>query len=537
MKTIYVSVFASIISANSMAMKNKDTKLFLFKDLAGYQAVERVDLDNNILQLPNTSVLESFKIQVYKDGKRIPLKMTKIMKKSDENIFHINKGKKVKINNGATETLVSNGGDFVKTSPSPWGSNGFTKYTSKSKIESIEFEMDINVSNHIAQLVPFSPVANAEIQYSYALGDISWQAKYNLHLLPNNKAKFDYFIEIDNGTQQTFEDVSLRISTESIQRVFNDFDKGNKQFIFSHENTVINNPVTYSKQNFNESARVPMQSKMMMADTRYESSTQTQLVMGKESIVFNNPITIPSQTKVSLDYDIDNEFEYTKQNTFNLQYQNKTAKDSIIYNPSLKVTVKRDKAPDSMNTSAGVVSVYAGEYLSKAQLLKEQHIGKMDKDNDFKITLFDNNSIKIRSKAISEKNSSFYYKDYEYYGPQDRITGERERREVAYRTFLTLDTAELSILSHDVGGGETLKIVGAYFTFDEKIAHRVKNIMDSVYIRGSDNKSTNIDREENDNIINKINKIMRTNHTFEESELKSGISKKVYVIRSRSNRV
>ena len=68
--------------------------------------------------------------------------------------------------------------------------------------------------------------------------------------------------------------------------------------------------------NFDKASRGGvMESQMMAADSSYKSSTQTQVVMGKESIVFNNPITIPSQVKVSLDYDIDNEFEYTKQNT------------------------------------------------------------------------------------------------------------------------------------------------------------------------------------------------------------------------------
>jgi hypothetical protein len=522
-KIIALSVLSiAVMSAHAGQSK----KLFLFNDLSSYQEKITTDIDGSeIIEMPNKTVLDSFKYQVFQDGKRINLDRVKIIPKSEKNIFVVNEGKKIKINDDPEAILVAEGPDFIKTRS--FEENDIAvKYTSKEKIYSIQFEKNIDSQSHIAEIIPFSDIDDAEINVSYTLGELKWEPKYNLNLLPGNKAILDYFIEIENKTNMDFENVNLAISTDSISRINKDYSNGITDYIFtvfkeaSDKNPQPPQPVYYQSRSKGM--------EMMSMDASHASQVVSK--MGKESIVFGNTMNISSNSKSSLDYDIDNEFEYKKENTSQLQFSNK----EYTYNPKTTVEVLRKDDKDSMKMVPGVISVYADRDIYNGQLVNEVRTGKINKSQNLFVSIGDNNNIEIKTSKKEKAKYSIFTESLNQ-GRNDINVNIHSGGSVisknSYRLFekkIIVEDVTLKVNSKNIAKNETLKInSGNIVVRGEGNKHKVLEELQNI-AKQSANKS--ISDKDYRLFMNKLSKEHSRALDFNEKQLKKGIKEKIYVI-------
>lgn len=399
-KTTLIILLASSPLINAAEL-NSSKKLFLFSDLSSYQEKINTDIkDEKILELSDSTVLDSFNYQLMKNGERINLEYLKILPKSEKNIFLINKNENISVNvnnNIKTGKLISEGVDFIKIETT----NGLTQYIPKIKIDDISFTKNINSENHIVQIKTYDDLENVDLNINYTLGEIKWKPKYVLNLMEDNNAKFDYIIEVDNNTSLDFNNIQLALSTDSINRINNYFDKGLNEYIF----TVFNNSKNDTPIPINYAQDSRMELRMFKAESNINTARDIN-VMGKESIVFDNPITITSKAKTNLEYNINKSFNYKRKNNYTL-FVNKY-NPITIKSPKTEIELIRKNNNNSTKLVSGVMSVYSDKDIYQGQLITEVNIPDTDKNQNINFDFGDNNNIKIHSKYEKEKQYSIF---------------------------------------------------------------------------------------------------------------------------------
>lgn len=521
-----VSMSTVLTMSNVHANENIDKKLFLFKDLSSYQEKIKTDIkDSYIIEMPNTTVLKSINYQLMSDSKRVFLDNAKIIPKSEKNIFIINQGKLVQINDKPATTLISYGPDFIKTKNQD-NKHAFVRYTPKEKINSMTFQRDIDSQSHILEIKPNKDIEDAEINVSYSVGKLNWQPKYILNVTDDN-VNLDYIIEIDNQTNKNFNDVNLAISTDSIQRIYKDYTNGIEDYIFTVFNTVVQPtpPIeAYGRYNKMEMA--------MSMDSMSEKSSRVVSKMGKESIVFDQKVNIDSNSKSLIEYDVDNKFEYNKNNKISLM----ATKKEIINNPVYSIEVIRKNDIDSMKLVPGVISVYADKDIYNGQLLNEIRVGKVNKNQNINLNMGENNDIKVISKLNSESEIIIYTERLSNKNNSDininvHSTNERaaiKRDYDVYGNKIVLKEISMKINSKNVKSNEDLTIesYGNSFFVEEKDVNYVKSeLMELSKL----SKESHMSEKQKMESISRIQKDFGSkNMEFNESELKNGINKVVY---------
>lgn len=523
MKKSILSLSIMAISIASAQAESVNKKLFLFKDLSSYQEkiVKTVD-DSEIIEMPNTTVLKSVNYQLLSNGKRLPTSNVKIIPKSEKNIYIVNEGKKIIINDKPAR-LISYGPDFIKTKSDD---NSFVKYTPKEKIESIMFERDIDSQSHILEIKPYNKVENAEINVSYTVGELNWEPKYILNLT-DNIAVMDYVIEVDNKTNKNFNNVNLAISTDSIQRIHKDYSNGIEDYIFTvfKEAKEENKPEPYYHQ---------AESLMMDTGARMMKSSVVSK-MGKESIVFEQEINIDRKSKSLIDYDINNEFEYIKHNYARIY----STKEKQVYTPSTTIEVIREGDKDSMKLVPGVISIYADKDIYEGQLINEVNIGKVHKEQNLKLNIGDNNNIKITTKTLDSIEHDIYTEEVYRNNRNININVNANSNNISsiindYRVYnnnVIIEKVNLKINSKIIKKGESLTFKNDYNT----LIIKEKNI-ESLYKKIAEmsllSKVSNIDYKN----FNIEYKKIKDNYTekelkYNENELKKGINENIYLLK------
>lgn len=503
-----LSVLAlSISSANAETIEKK---LFLFKDLSSYQEKIQTNIDDSkIIEMPNTTVLKSVNYQLTENGKRVHLDNAKIIPKSEKNIYIINEGKNVIINDELTN-LVSYGPDFVKTKANE---KSFVKYTPKEKIKSISFEKDIDSQSHILQITPSRAVDDAELNISYSIGELNWSPKYTFNMT-ESEIIMDYIIEIDNKTNKDFKGVNLAISTDSIQRIHKDYTNGIDDYIFTVFNQINKNPQPYMER----TEGVMMMS--MQMDTASRKTSRVVSTMGKESIVFDQKINIDSKSKSLIEYDVDNHFNYNKNNKTQLNIN----KEERFYNPVTFIEVLRKNDEDSMKLVPGVISIYSDKDIYKGQLINEVNIGRTNKNQNVKFNIGENNDITISSILEEEKKYNIF---------TENAVNSRNSIQNEYNIFnnsVSVKKIKLNVKSKKVRDGEDLEInsgYNSYFISPESVSAFTKEL-------NFLNKASIISNFSEKELSVKMSELRKSfeikSLIFNENKLKEEINQSVYSV-------
>jgi hypothetical protein len=500
----FLSISISISSANAETIEKK---LFLFKDLSSYQEKMKTTIkDSKIIEMPNTTVLGSVNYQLTENGKRVYLDNAKIIPKSEKNIFIINEGKKVIINDELTN-LVSYGPDFIKTKENE---KSFVKYTPKEKIKSISFEKDIDSKSHILQITPSRVVDDAELSISYSIGELNWNPKYTINMT-ESEIIMDYIIEIDNKTNKNFKGVNLAISTDSIQRIHKDYTNGIDDYMFTVFNKT-NNPKPLQNHSYNERARG-----VVMMDTKSANTSSVVSTMGKESIVFDQKINIDSNSKSLIEYDVNNKFNYNKNNKTKLNINKK----EILYNPVAFIELLRKDDEDSMKLVPGVISVYSDKDIYKGQLINELNIGRTNRNQNITFNIGENNDITISSFLEEEKIYDIFTET-----PTNSIKNEYS----VFNNPIAVKKVKLNIKSSKVREGENLEINNGYNSYFISEKHLVK-FSEELIILNKESVISNFSQKKLSVKMSNLRKKFELKRLiFNDYQLKEEINESVYSV-------
>jgi hypothetical protein len=403
-KLLFLSVLLSATTLSAESLKN----LTFYKDLTHYKEQQTVNLNEKVyLSLSDTAVLDTFNVSLKKDGKLLEPKSIEIHPKNEENIFKLNKNQTVYVNE-KEYTLIENGKGFIKLK----NKNGLVTFIPKHKIEEISFTNDINSSSHIAQVVPYEKHEEVELAFSYALGEMSWKPKYDIYLKNKTHIQLDYNIEINNDTLSSFEDVNVVFMLEEISRYYNDFTSSKNGGLFDFEQHIIHSHYYYDKRvkkgfdkngfnraGFNAEGYDKDGYNMNGYDRNSVSST---LFDGKRGFSFSNIVDVPAKSKTLYPFKNAIEMSYEKTNTV---YLSNSAKKKSVYVPTSSIAIKNDTG---ITMSKGVVRVFSGDKGFDSTVIKEFSLNGNKGNEDLKVSLGDNYSIKVNVLDNKEVLKSEY---------------------------------------------------------------------------------------------------------------------------------
>jgi hypothetical protein len=516
----------------SQTISANEQKLIFFKDLTHYKEKTEISLnDKTYIELSDTAVLDSVQIQVYNDkNERINLKSLEIIEQSENNIFKVNKNSKIFINE-KEYILLSNGGDFLKVLK-----NNMTTYIPKNKIESISFEKDINGKNHLVKLIGFKTIENLNMEYSYTMGDINWKPKYDLYLLKNNKATFDYNIQIDNKTNRTFKDVEMTFISEPIKRFYQEYSNSENDSLFSNKkiNQVLKYPINDGLENListKESSKIMM---AMSADNSNNNFIEQKIEGGKRILEFSGKVNLPSNTDSSFSYLMDKEFKYIKNNNYILNYDYITSNKKSIKTPTLEVSIDRKDSQYHIPLSEGVVRIFSNKKTYENQLLQEDYIEEKQKNENLYFDLGNNHDINIFSKEIKNDINTkikFVIKGKDYGEEYKRINNRRSQFDYIHNKEIEIKAVSFKTESTKINEDETLKIsthYHEYLTTDINVAKKIqKEITKYSKYRFGKKEDAQIEYEK---FINKIKSTLNNKNTYSEKDLKNNKKTIFYVV-------
>lgn len=503
-RNVLSMIITSTLLSGVAYAEESDKKLVFYRDLAEYKesvTVEPVNGYDFKLDLIDTAVLSSFNIVMKKDGEDVLPSSIEIHEKSEENIFKLNKHKKVFVN-GTEYTLEENGFGFIKLR----NKDGYVTYVPKDKMESISFENDISSTNHIAKINLREEFKEIDLDYSYMIGMLSWKPSYKFYIKDKNTLQLDYFIEVNNKTLNTFEDINMEVVVNDTPTLLNkQYQKSENDGVFGHIKQ--NNELGGFKRNaydFEGYSRAGF-------DRNGHSYREPEKRMEENVEVFSlpNKITLSPKSISKHMYMDTKEIEYKKENMLyepsyygllNMDLEMKT-----FFKTTSKLIIPNR---EGVSYQSGIGSLYSKEKLNKDKiLLQEYSIPKGKKNKEFELNLGENNGLDVEAISINRvysKGGLFIHNNKEDLLEKKSIIEKGYRSdESEYPISFSVEVNKIVLKADNKSNEDNLSLLrneGYFFNFD--YIEKVKSILSEYESLPTKEKTI----EKKESILNKIKK-------------------------------
>ena len=403
-KTILAISLMSIMSLGANAETTK--KLTFYKDLSQYKESKTVNLEPNkplLVNLTDTAVLDTFNVSLMKEGKLITPRSVETHPKSEENIFKLNKGETIFINN-VKYTLIENGKGFIKVKTE----NNLITFIPKNKIEIISFTNDVDATSHIVQVKSNSPVQDVDLSYSYVLGEMSWGPKYDLYIKDKNNIELDYNIEIKNETLTSFEDLSVVFMLDDINRIYKEYTTDTNGGLFDYNQYLVilkdgsttykrvydsegYDQVGYNKVGYNRSG-------VSNSNFYQINEVLSELNNGRRSFSFSEKVSIPAKARTLYPYKNALLMPYEKENNI---YLTNRVEEGQVFIPQSNLLIENK---DEIQLSKGVVRIFNSQKGLNSDVVGEEHLRENKGSEKIKINIGDNYGVKIKVEDVDIVN-------------------------------------------------------------------------------------------------------------------------------------
>jgi len=392
MKYKILSLSILMVSASLSAENSKN--LILYKDIAQYSEKSSINLKNEtILLLNDSALLDTFNVVILDSkGGMINLNSVEIHEVDENNLFKLNKNKEVFVN-GKKYILSENGKGFIKLI----NEEGLMTFIPKDKIKEIAFSNNVDNNYHIVKIGTPKINKEADILFSYSLGNIDWKPKYNIYI-GEERLQLDYNVEISNKTLNSFENVNVFFEQENFTRHYTEFNTYNNDGLFNKEYNIVAN---YDEGTVNKSNKEGGDNSFLDMEA-LEVDYNAAYIKKRDSInsfSLNKKINIPSNTKVLYPYIDSKVMNYAKKNTLQV--------DEIMhigstYIPSNTIIINNENGIPINN---GIARKFSGKKEEPNKLIGEVSLLKSSEKEDVKIVIGNNYGInvKVKSIAMSEK--------------------------------------------------------------------------------------------------------------------------------------
>lgn len=405
----YSLLFVSMLLSGNLLAEAKN--LTFYKDLTHYKEMKKVDLNEKVyITLSDTAVLDTFNVSLKHNEELLTPKSVEIHPKNEENIFKLNKNKKVFINE-KEYTLIQNGKGFIKVR----NPEGYVTFIPKHKIEEISFTNDVDSTSHIAQVVPYDNFKNVDMAFSYALGEMSWKPKYDVYLKEKGKLQFDYNIEINNESLNSFEDVQVIFMLEEISRYYDDFTSSKNGGLFDFEQHIIHSHYHYREENtrvydsegFDQFGfdRDGFNKEGYNASAISRNVVSSELYDGKRGFSFSNLVDVPAKSKTLYPFKNALEMNYEKENNL---FVDKSMEKESVYVPSSEIEIKNETG---ITISEGVMRIFSGDKGYDSIVIKEFALQGNKGDEDLKVSLGENFSVKAKVMDVEKNKFKYHIQD------------------------------------------------------------------------------------------------------------------------------
>lgn len=503
-RNILSMIITSTLMSGVAYAEESEKKLVFYRDLAEYKesvTVEPVNGYDFKLDLIDTAVLSSFNIVMKKDGEDVLPSSIEIHEKSEENIFKLNKHKKVFVN-GTEYTLEENGFGFIKLR----NKDGYVTYVPKDKMESISFENDISSTNHIAKINLREEFKEIDLDYSYMIGMLSWKPSYKFYIKDKNTLQLDYFIEVNNKTLNTFEDINMEVVVNDTPTLLNkQYQKSENDGVFGHIKQ--NNELGGFKRNAYDFEGYSREG----FDRNGHSYREPEKRMEENVEVFSlpNKITLSPKSISKHMYMDTKEIEYKKENMlYEPSYYgllNMDLEMKAFFKTTSKLIIPNR---EGVLYQSGVGSLYSKEKLNKDKiLLQEYSIPKGKKNKEFELNLGENNGLDVEAISINRvysKGGLFIHNNKEDLLEKKSIIEKGYRSdESEYPISFSVEVNKIVLKADNKSNEDNLSLLrneGYFFNFD--YIEKVKSILSEYESLPTKEKTI----EKKESILNKIKK-------------------------------
>jgi hypothetical protein len=381
-------------------MVNADQKeLTLYKDLTHYKEQTDVNFNQKVLiSLTDTAVLDTFNVSIKDKSGLITPNSIQIHPKSEENIFKLNKGKTVFIND-EQYTLMENGKGFIKVR----NMKNLVTFIPKSKIDIIAFTNDVDATSHIAQIIPNEQQGDVQMSFSYALGEVSWKPKYDMYIKDADTVQMDYNIEINNASLNTFEDIKVKFMLEDISRHYDQYVSSVNGGIFDYEQYVVMREVdgqfgyktdlvrrNYDENGFDQYGYDRHGYDSVGLSKSGFNKVSSVLENGKRAFEFSKLVDVPAKAKTLFPFKNALEMAYEKTNTL---YINTSVEKDDMMVPQAELSVENTTG---VPLSEGVLRLFSGKKGFESTVIKELSLAGNVDNEDLTINIGDNYGIKAK---------------------------------------------------------------------------------------------------------------------------------------------
>lgn len=479
---ISLLVAATILPSYSMA-QDSQKKLVFYRTAAEYKETKMISDINDAsfnIDLIDTAVLDSFNVVIKKDDNIILPSSIEIHKKSEENILKLNKGNRILIN-GKSYILESNGNGFIKLR----NENGMTTYIPKEKIEEISFEKDISSINHIAKINLRDDVKNIEVDFHYMLGLLSWKPSYKFYIKDKHTLELDYFIEVDNKTLNTFENIKMDVVMgDSPDLINNSYTSSEQGGVFDYTKNIklsgdtklfkLNgseyNQKGFSREGFNQNGFYYESEKYSQPTKRIEENL--------ELFSLPNKITLTAKA-ISKHLYLDNqEIAYERKNEMNLPKNVSINDDDLFYRVQTRLYIPNK---ENISYKRGIGSLYSKEKSDfNKVLIKEYQVNNENRLSGFNLNLGDNVGLDMELTStddIYKASDIFVFHDKdEMIDKKNTIEKGYQSEDSIYKTGADFYIKRIEFKAHNRSNEDNLKIQSQYYQNNKEQLIDIKNI-------------------------------------------------------------